>query len=147
MGFLSTFFAGGVGEAAKAIGGAAKDIEDVFSVSDREKLAAFNAETKRLEVEQAGDRGQLEINKVEAAHKSLFVAGWRPFVGWVCAAGMLYHFLLFPLIGPFVEQYAGIELIQLEWSELSVVLMGMLGLGGLRTAEKFKGVHRQSMKE
>ena len=87
---------------------------------------------------------QLEVNKAEAAHKSVFVAGWRPFVGWVCGVSLAYHFILSPLL-QFGFALAGLdqELPEFEFSQLSTVLMGMLGLGGLRTFEKMKGVSRE----
>jgi hypothetical protein len=86
---------------------------------------------------------QLEVNKAEAAHKNAFVAGWRPFVGWVCGVALAYHFILAPLL-QFGFALAGMdqELPEFEFSQLSTVLMGMLGLGGLRTFEKMKGVSR-----
>ena len=84
---------------------------------------------------------QLEVNKAEAAHKSVFVSGWRPFVGWVCAVSLSYHFIIAPLL-QFSFALAGIEqeLPEFDFSQLSTILMGMLGLGGLRTFEKMKGV-------
>ena len=87
---------------------------------------------------------QLEVNKAEAAHKNTFVAGWRPFVGWVCGVALAYHFILAPLL-QFGFALAGLdqELPEFEFSQLSTVLMGMLGLGGLRTFEKMKGVSRE----
>ena len=87
---------------------------------------------------------QLEVNKAEAVHKSIFVAGWRPFVGWVCGIALAYHFILAPLL-QFGFALAGMEqdLPEFEFSQLSTVLMGMLGLGGLRTFEKMKGVSRE----
>ena len=86
---------------------------------------------------------QLEVNKAEAVHKSIFVAGWRPFVGWVCGVALAYHFILAPLL-QFSFALAGMdqELPEFDCSQLSTVLMGMLGLGGLRTFEKMKGVSR-----
>jgi len=88
---------------------------------------------------------QIEVNKAEAAHKSIFVAGWRPFVGWVCGVALSYHFILAPLL-QFGFAVGGIDqaLPEFDFSQLSTVLMGMLGLGGLRTFEKMKGVSRES---
>jgi len=87
---------------------------------------------------------QLEVNKSEAAHKSIFVAGWRPFVGWVCGVSLAYHFIVAPLL-QFGFALSGMEqeLPEFDFSQLSTVLMGMLGLGGLRTFEKMKGVSRE----
>ena len=89
--------------------------------------------------------GQLAINKVEAASKSLFVAGWRPFTGWVCGFGVLYHFILYPFL-----QFIAILLMdkppefpQIEIYELLILLGGMLGLSRNRTAEKLEGVSRE----
>ena len=81
--------------------------------------------------------GQLEINKVEAAHKSLFVAGWRPFIGWVCGVGLLYNVLMQPIFDIWVD------MPEINPDLLYPVLLGMLGMSGLRTYEKFKGVQRE----
>jgi len=87
---------------------------------------------------------QIELNKQEAAHQSLFVAGWRPFVGWTCGVALAYHFILSPLLS-FILVLAGVEtpMPTFEFSQLSTILMGMLGLGGLRSYEKMKGVQRE----
>lgn len=79
---------------------------------------------------------QTKINEVEAQHRSLFVSGWRPSVGWVCSLAFAYHFVAFPIIRTL---YPDIEFPQLDTEPLFTVLMGMLGLGGLRTFEKLKG--------
>ena len=83
-----------------------------------------------------------EINKAEAASGSLFKGGWRPFVGWICGIALLYHFILTPLI-LFAVGLSGATippLPEFDMSSLMTVLMGMLGLGGLRTYEKQKGL-------
>ena len=87
---------------------------------------------------------QVEVNKVEAASQNMFVAGWRPFVGWTCGVALLYHFLLLPLLH-FILRATGneVELPEFDFSHLSTILMGMLGLGGLRTYEKLRGVSRE----
>src|SRR6056300_561917 len=86
--------------------------------------------------------GQLEINKAEAQHRSIFVAGWRPFIGWTCGVALCWHFVLAP-ITIFLCAYIGVaipELPTFDMGSLMTVLMGMLGLGGLRTYEKQKGL-------
>ena len=87
---------------------------------------------------------QIELNKQEAAHKNIFVAGWRPFVGWICGIALAYHFILSPIIETvLIASGITINLPSFEFSQLSSILMGMLGLGGLRTYEKMKGVSRE----
>jgi hypothetical protein len=87
--------------------------------------------------------GQLEINKVEAQHTSLFVAGWRPAVGWVCVIGLAYNFLLYPLL-TWLVAVTGAEINPpaLLSENLMELVLGMLGLGALRSFEKYKGVNR-----
>jgi hypothetical protein len=86
-------------------------------------------------------KGQLAVNQVEASNSSLFVAGWRPFIGWTCGAAFAYKFVLAPA-GAFAMAAAGhpIDLPVLDFTEMSTILLGMLGLGGMRTIEKVKGV-------
>jgi hypothetical protein len=86
-------------------------------------------------------KGQLEVNKAEAASGSIFKGGWRPFIGWVCGAAFAYHFILQPMI-VFGVAVAGVtipDLPEFDMATLMPVLMGMLGLGGLRTVEKLQG--------
>jgi len=84
---------------------------------------------------------QIEVNKVEAQHRTVFVAGWRPFTGWICASALAYHFILEPvLIFVLATQNIQLTLPTFDMGSLLTVLMGMLGLGGLRTYEKAKGI-------
>lgn len=85
---------------------------------------------------------QIEVNKAEAASGSIFKGGWRPFIGWVCGSAFAYHFVLQPII-VFGVTASGVELPPLpefDMASLMTVMMGMLGLGGLRTYEKQKGI-------
>jgi hypothetical protein len=95
-------------------------------------------------------QGQLEINKAEAQHHSIFVAGWRPAIGWVCGIALFWNFVLQPLLlwGVWmVPEYADVATApKLDTGELMTVLLGMLGLGGLRTYEKRVGVERNTIK-
>ena len=84
---------------------------------------------------------QIEVNRVEAQHRTVFVAGWRPFTGWICASALAYHFIIEPiLIFALALQNIQLTLPTFDMGSLLTVLMGMLGLGGLRTYEKAKGI-------
>lgn len=92
-------------------------------------------------------QGQLEINKMEAQHQSIFVAGWRPAIGWICGIALGWNYVLSPII-QWVAVANGFDLEQaprLDTAELTTILLGMLGLGGLRTYEKRLGVARSSI--
>jgi hypothetical protein len=86
---------------------------------------------------------QIEVNKVEAQHSNWFIAGWRPAVGWTCVVGLIYNFILYPLLLWFVAVTgASIQPPPMFSDNLMELVLGMLGLGALRTYEKFKGVNR-----
>jgi hypothetical protein len=90
---------------------------------------------------QASDLAQMDVNKTEAASRSVFVAGWRPAVGWTCAFALFYQYVLCP-VGMWISYASGYPLPNppsLD-GQLMELLMGMLGMGALRTFEKLKGV-------
>ena len=130
-------------------GGLFKLIDDLFT-SEEERASA---RLKVLQVLSAEKIAQMGVNAAEAAHKSLFVAGWRPFVGWVCASALAWQFVLLPIFTTVVTTIAAINgvpvdlsgLLQLDMAALLPVLLGMLGLGGYRTFEKVKGVASNNM--
>ena len=105
------------------------DNVDRFTL-DKEEKAKLIAEI---------NKAQLEVNKVEAGHTSKFVSGWRPFTGWICATAMAYHFILQPLL-TFLLYTFGNEVVlpTFDMTTLTTVLLGMLGLGGMRSFEKVK---------
>lgn len=111
-------------------------------------VQAANAKLELAKLHANGElqiiAGQLDINKAEAANPSLFVSGWRPFVGWVCGVGLAMQFLIAPLItwGAAVIGKT-IVLPPLDLAILITMLGGMLGLGGLRTVEKINEVARK----
>ena len=106
---------------------------------DPAQQAAAKLELMKLQQngELAQITGQMEINKVEAASSSIFVSGWRPSIGWVCGAGFAVQFV----VGPLAEWGAAlaghpVKFPQMDTGTMMPLLLGMLGLGGLRTAEK-----------
>jgi len=112
-------------------------------IPDKNARLKFNHELE-MEMLRAG-LAQLEINKAEAQHPSVFVAGWRPFVGWTCGASLAWHFIGYDLLNWLRLAFFAdmLEPPALNGTEtLVTVLMAMLGLGGLRTVEKLKGVGR-----
>jgi len=99
------------------------------------------AKLELLKLQQNGElaqiTGQMEINKVEAASSSLFVSGWRPSIGWVCGAGFAVQFVIGPLAEWGSALYGHpVKFPQMDTGTMMPLLLGMLGLGGLRTAEK-----------
>jgi hypothetical protein len=126
---------------AETITSVAGKVLDKF-VQDKDLKAKLDHELNMAFHE--ANLAQTEINKVEAASQNMFVAGWRPFVGWTCGVALMYHFLLLPLLH-FILRATGNEKEEgrFDFSHLSTILMGMLGLGGLRTYEKLRGVSRE----
>lgn len=98
-----------------------------------------NGELAQLAAETELAKGQQSINLEEAKSDNLFVSGWRPFIGWICGIAFLYHFILQPFMLFMYSLYGEkINLPVFDMNALFTVLMGMLGLGGLRTIEKIK---------
>ena len=136
----------GLATAAGSLVGPVGDIIDKLFTSDDERMAA---KIKLMELERSGELAQIAVNTEEAKHESLFVAGWRPYIGWVCGIAYTYIFILQPFLifaalaieavatgQPFPVE----RLPELDTAGLFMVLGGILGLGGLRTYEKKAGV-------
>ncbi len=127
------------GTALAGIGQLAKDIRTAITGIDPAKQAEI--EEKLAEMENSAMNAQASINQVEAASASKFVSWWRPAVGWTCVAALSIHYLLMPIAQWALESLGySIKLFQVDLSELYPLLIGLLGLGGLRTWEKIKGV-------
>jgi len=106
---------------------------------------AASAKLELMKLQQSGEltqiAGQMEINKVEAASSSIFVSGWRPAIGWICGAGFAVQFVIGPL-AEWGSALAGhpVKFPMMDTGTMMPLLLGMLGLGGMRTAEKMQGV-------
>jgi hypothetical protein len=128
----------------KAIEATATPIKAVGNVLDK----LFTSKEEKLTKQEALQRlsqepmmAQVEINKIEAQHRSIFVAGWRPFIGWVCGFNLFYLVFLRDFASSIIMLY-NIDFIMPEpvGAELSQELVfALLGLGGLRTFEKVTG--------
>jgi hypothetical protein len=99
---------------------------------------------KQLDVQIQAMQAQTDTNKVEAASQSLFVAGWRPFIGWVCGSGLAYQYMVNPLFSWAAAIQHWPLPPNLDLSTLITMLGGLLGLGAMRTVEKVKGVSNAS---
>tara|TARA_R100000458_G_C8276005_1_gene251183 strand:+ start:1305 stop:1706 length:402 start_codon:yes stop_codon:yes gene_type:complete len=113
-------------------------------IEDKDQKAALAHEIATMSEKHAQQlaMSQIEVNKAEAASGSIFKGGWRPFIGWVCGLAFAYHFILQPiLVFIFAATGANLpELPEFDMGTLLPVLGGMLGIGGLRTYEKQKGL-------
>tara|TARA_R100001163_G_scaffold50272_1_gene37807 strand:- start:24 stop:425 length:402 start_codon:yes stop_codon:yes gene_type:complete len=123
--------------------GPATQILDKF-VEDKDQKAKLAHELATMADRLAHEQqlAQIAVNKEEAASGSLFKGGWRPFVGWVCGVAFCYHFILQPVI-IFIVSIIGVnvpDLPEFQMNTLLTVLGGLLGIGGLRTYEKQKGL-------
>lgn len=114
-------------------------------IPDKDKKREIGLEIEKL-ADKADQRiheqliAQTEINKVEAAHKSVFVAGWRPFIGWTSGVGLAYTFVVAPFTSQ-IAKWAGYsgEMVVLETNTLMTLVLAMLGVGGMRSFDKMRG--------
>lgn len=127
-------------------------VDKIWPDADAESKRKYTEHMAQIQATLELAKGQIETNKAEAAHKSVFVAGWRPAIGWICAVGLGYQFLLYPLLcwAWMILQAKNIVPLSLttppplETGTILSLVMGMLGLGVTRAAEKVKGVARDS---
>ena len=130
-----------VGGVLDGLGTLAKNIREAItgkSIIDPNKQAELLAQAAQIEADII--KAQTDINKVEAAHESIFVAGWRPFIGWVCGSALAYYYVAQPfLVWAFDLLGYDTSMPMLETGELMTILLGMLGLGAFRSYDKTKG--------
>lgn len=132
-----------IGSFVNSLIGPVSGILDKF-VEDKDERNRLAHEIATMAEKHAHENamGQMEVNKQEAQHRSVFVAGWRPFIGWTCGVALAWHFVMAPVV-IFLAAYSGVALPELpvfDMGSLITVLTGMLGLGALRTYEKSKGL-------
>jgi len=130
MGFLSKIFGGGE-TAVQGVTAVGSILDNLFTSKD-EKLTH---EEVRIRLAQQPDMAQIELNKIEATHRSMFVAGWRPFIGWVCGVGLINMFL----INPWLQWFTLKPGPDLPKDVIMELVFALLGLGTLRTIEKIQG--------
>ncbi len=133
MSILGDLFGGPAVDAVSAVG----NVFDKLFTSDEEKDQARAVMEK---IRQQPQILQAEINRIEAAHRSVFVAGWRPFIGWVCGFGFLWAFLLHPLF-MWIVAIRGLDVTPptIVTDNMMELVLALLGLGALRSAEKMSG--------
>ena len=130
--------------ASPVLAGLFKIADELFTTEEERDAAKL----KILELQAAGALAQLEVNKAEAGTGNTYLAGWRPFVGWVCGFAFAWQFVAQPILTSIILYIAGVTGAKVDLSGIPVipmvdlmpVLMGMLGLGYLRTEEKKAGV-------
>ena len=127
MGFLSKIIGGVAVEPITAIGNI---VTGIFG--DKGEKLSHEEVMARIALQPALLQG--EINKIEAQHRSIFVAGWRPFIGWVCGTALAYNFIGHPIISIWV-----VEMPVLDATGLYNLVLALLGLGAYRSVEKIKG--------
>lgn len=123
-------------------------IGPVFQLLERvipDKAQAEKAKLDLLAVAQTQEfqatLEQAKINQVEAGHRSIFVAGWRPFIGWVCGSSLAYHFMVYPLLTWIASVWRpGLHPPVLSSDNLFELTIAMLGMASMRSWEKFKGI-------
>jgi hypothetical protein len=139
MNIIADLTSGAITGAVTSVGQLAKDIKELWTGEPSpEKQAAITQ--KIMELEAASMNAQIEVNKIEAASENLFVAGWRPFVGWVCGAGFAYATIIQPLM-EFAARvafgYEG-EFPILQTGILVSMLGALLGVGVMRSWDKMQ---------
>jgi hypothetical protein len=162
---IGTIFKNGVGAVGSAIGGLAKDVRTAItgkeSITSEERQKILDSATKMEELALAADQvinnNQQKLNELDAQSTSLFRSGWRPAVGWICVSGLGYQFLFLPIF-PWAANIISHTMFAfwpkiaifshhvpalppLEMGTLMTLLLGLLGLGGMRTFEKVKGIN------
>jgi len=110
-----------------------------------EKIADPNEQAKLMlaldEIEAKLKMAQMDVNRTEAQHKSIFVAGWRPFIGWISGSALAYNYIVQPLLFVLLSANGiSVEMPVLDIGTLMMLMGGMLGFGAFRTFEKVKGV-------
>lgn len=111
------------------------------AIVDKDKRNELNFKLEALK-DKADERfhdeliGQIEVNKIEATHSSIFVAGWRPFIGWTGGVGLAYHFVVSPFLDIFIVE----PMPELDAATLMTLVLAMLGVGAQRSFDKIKGV-------
>ena len=122
------------GDTIKAVGNVIDDMH--FSGEEKEKL-----KLQMKEIDARLKEKQLDINKAEASHRSIFVSGWRPFLGWVSGLSIGYVYLFQPILDMILQMFqVQVDWVQLDLGQLMPLVLGMLGLGGLRTFEKARNL-------
>lgn len=140
---IEQLIAGGAKGLLEGFGSFAKDMRQVFT-GEIDPVKKAELQAKLMEFEFLATKAQTDINIEEAKNPNIFVAGWRPFIGWVCGVGLLYATMLQPAMNWWAKLYhPEFTAPGFDTATLMTTLATLLGLGGLRTFEKFKDVENK----
>lgn len=130
----------GIGEIATAV---SSIVDKIFPDKTQAEKDALTLQLAQLQADQQDKQAQSDVNKAEATSASIFVAGWRPFIGWICGTGLGFQFIIAPF-ATWACELAGkaVKFPELDMGTLTTLLFGMLGFGAMRTVEKVSGVKR-----
>lgn len=139
---------------APAVGPIVDNLVDRIPDPNKRQEAKEEFEKQLLNAVNQASLAQTKINEIETEHKSIFIAGWRPFIGWVCGIGILWAFIVQPISVWTIQVWGdkavwlndkGDYILPIINSEgLFQLVLAMLGMGGLRTFEKMRGVARNN---
>ena len=134
LNLLGGLLGGGKGGALATI----SKVVDEIHTSDEEKL---DKKILMQRIQQKLAEKQLDVNAKEASHRSIFVAGWRPFIGWIGGLALMFEFILSPCI-EWYAKFAGLNLTapEIQTGPLLAIVTSMLGVAGMRSFEKAKGL-------
>lgn len=115
-------------------------VNKIWPDKTEQEKAVIAAQIQQATQEYNLANGQIEVNKIEAASNNVFIAGWRPFIGWVCGAGLAYQLLFMPILNGFINAFWKLQPFQaLDTATLSAMVTALLGFGAYRTYEKRTG--------
>jgi len=133
-----------IGAITETLGSIFGLVDKMIPDKDKAIQLKHDIQMKVLDLQSRVQTGQIDINKIEASHRSIFVAGWRPAIGWICALALGWHFIGYDL-AVWIANIFSVDITMptlVGTDNLIEMVLAMLGLAGFRTYEKYKGVSK-----